>query len=269
MSTRLEHAAFRGPFSSASQAAAVKASRARFAVAPAPGPAAELRVRLLSSGAGKMLPAINAQHAAKASGQTLKRSALGRNAIPRILYAALPLRRPRARAQHQRERCLRTAARIRASRRLTLRCVMCCSKKIREAVNHGGRTIGGVHIHTFEDTFSTIDENGDGTVSPLEFKHAMHKLGFRLNQTQLENLVEYVDADGNGTIDYTEFVTQITRKDFGIHDGDAVQNGTLHVMHAANLKSADTLDVTQGPSWSSDRKASDPYCVVWYASCCY
>ena len=48
----------------------------------------------------------------------------------------------------------------------------------------------GVHIHTFEDTFTGIDENGDGSVSPLEFKHAMHSLGFRLNKKQLDALVE-------------------------------------------------------------------------------
>ena len=58
--------------------------------------------------------------------------------------------------------------------------------------------------------------------SALEFKHAMHSLGFRLNQvrfcfhfllrsvtfrslfmiilqTQLDNLVHYVDADGSGS----------------------------------------------------------------------
>jgi hypothetical protein len=114
----------------------------------------------------------------------------------------------------------------------------------------------GVHIHTFEDTFTGIDENGDGSVSPLEFKHAMHSLGFRLNKKQLDALVEYVDADGSGNIDYVEFVTQITRRAFGEPRGDPTQNGTLHVLDASNLQSADKLD--------HEQLGSDPYVDIYY-----
>eukprot|EP01043_Picozoa_sp_COSAG02_P094295 COSAG02_NODE_30745_length_546_cov_0.796421_1_plen_59_part_01 len=58
---------------------------------------------------------------------------------------------------------------------------------VRDAIAHN-RSIGGIHIHTVEDTFAAIDENGDGTVSSTEFKDAMHSLGFRLNQKQIDNL---------------------------------------------------------------------------------
>eukprot|EP01045_Picozoa_sp_COSAG04_P047349 COSAG04_NODE_17627_length_463_cov_2.480769_2_plen_97_part_01 len=87
-------------------------------------------------------------------------------------------------------------------------------RKIREAINHG-RTVGGVPVHTFEQAFTAIDENGDGSVSNHEFVHAMHNLGFRLSKAQLENLVSFLDSDESGTIDYTEFASQITRRKFG------------------------------------------------------
>ena len=98
--------------------------------------------------------------------------------------------------------------------------------------------MGGIHMHTLEDTFTGMDENGDGTVSSTEFKNAMHNLGFRLNSTQLDNLVGYIDADGSGasvaltpvtlissykpdtsawhpgTINYAEFVTQVSTSTF-------------------------------------------------------
>lgn len=101
-----------------------------------------------------------------------------------------------------------------------------------------------------------MDQNGDGKVSVNEFKDAMHNLGFRLSRKQLENLVAYVDADDSGTINYAEFVTQITRRRFGEPRGDPVRNGTLHVLSAADLKSADSL--------GSEQLGSDPYVDIYY-----
>lgn len=84
----------------------------------------------------------------------------------------------------------------------------------------------------------------------------MHSLGFKLNQTQLDNLVGYIDADDSGTINYAEFVTQILRRNFGEPRGDPVRKGTLHVLRATGLKSADSLD--------QEQLGSDPYVDVYY-----
>ena len=110
-------------------------------------------------------------------------------------------------------------------------------RKIREAINHG-RTVGGVPVHTFEQAFTAIDENGDGSVSNHEFVHAMHNLGFRLSKAQLENLVSFLDSDESGTIDYTEFASQITRRKFGEPPDGAVQEGMIEVVSARGLKEA-------------------------------
>ena len=128
-------------------------------------------------------------------------------------------------------------------------------RKIREAINHG-RTVGGVPVHTFEQAFTAIDENGDGSVSNHEFVHAMHNLGFRLSKAQLENLVSFLDSDESGTIDYTEFASQITRRKFGEPPDGAVQEGMIEVVSARGLKDAD--------GYGADNNGSDPYAEIWY-----
>eukprot|EP01043_Picozoa_sp_COSAG02_P070256 COSAG02_NODE_12368_length_1557_cov_1.279835_2_plen_320_part_00 len=55
------------------------------------------------------------------------------------------------------------------------------------------------------NVFRQFDENHDGVVSYGEFRRGLHSLGVELNDTDFETLVETVDIDGQGTVDYNEF----------------------------------------------------------------
>ena len=55
------------------------------------------------------------------------------------------------------------------------------------------------------NVFRQFDLNHDGVVSYTEFRQGLHNLGVELNELDFKVLIETVDVDGEGTIDYTEF----------------------------------------------------------------
>ena len=57
-----------------------------------------------------------------------------------------------------------------------------------------------------------MDLDKGGTISKDELKQLMHTLGLRPSQEELNAMVDEIDADGNGEIDFDEFVTVMSRK---------------------------------------------------------
>lgn len=58
-----------------------------------------------------------------------------------------------------------------------------------------------------EKIFKAIDENGDGKLSKQEILDGWEKhLGTPINEEEVDKMFAQIDTDGNGTIDYTEFV---------------------------------------------------------------
>lgn len=55
--------------------------------------------------------------------------------------------------------------------------------------------------------FDGFDVDGSGTISKEELKAACLKLGVEVKDGQLEHAYYYIDGDGNGTIDFAEFLT--------------------------------------------------------------
>ena len=56
-----------------------------------------------------------------------------------------------------------------------------------------------------QEVFDLFDKDGDGTINTLEFKVLFRCFGIKLNDDQIEALVNEYDADGSGEIDFDEF----------------------------------------------------------------
>merc|ERR1712039_278442 len=54
--------------------------------------------------------------------------------------------------------------------------------------------------------FMSLDDNGDGLLTAKELREGMHKAGFEEIPPDLQQIMEEVDSDGSGVIDYTEFL---------------------------------------------------------------
>jgi len=60
-------------------------------------------------------------------------------------------------------------------------------------------------IASLQNTFRSLDQNGDGMLSPEEIKEGLTKQGMKVPKA-LEDLLKSVDMNGSGNLDYTEFV---------------------------------------------------------------
>ena len=54
--------------------------------------------------------------------------------------------------------------------------------------------------------------DGDGTITTRELGTVMRSLGQNPTEAELQDMINEVDADGNGTIDFPEFLTMMARK---------------------------------------------------------
>ncbi|KAL7095317.1 hypothetical protein ACP275_10G016300 [Erythranthe tilingii] len=57
-----------------------------------------------------------------------------------------------------------------------------------------------------KEMFTRIDTDGDGIVSTEELKAGLHKSNSQLSESEIELLIEAVDANGKGTLDCGEFL---------------------------------------------------------------
>merc|ERR1712160_124268 len=67
-------------------------------------------------------------------------------------------------------------------------------------------------IAEFKEAFSLFDKDGDGTITTKELGTVMRSLGQNPTEAELQDMINEVDADGNGTIDFPGFLSLMARK---------------------------------------------------------
>ena len=64
-----------------------------------------------------------------------------------------------------------------------------------------------------EKQFKDWDTNGDGILSKKEIINGYRKAYGKVDEHEIENMIDSIDLDGNGVIDYNEFLTCSMNKD--------------------------------------------------------
>merc|ERR1711998_11300 len=64
----------------------------------------------------------------------------------------------------------------------------------------------GGQIKALRDTFMQLDANGDGLLTAAELKEGLTKSGLKEIPPDLQQIMQDIDSDGSGVIDYTEFL---------------------------------------------------------------
>ena len=64
--------------------------------------------------------------------------------------------------------------------------------------------------------------DGDGTITTKELGTVMRSLGQNPTEAELQDMINEVDADGNGTVDFPEFLTLMSREMCDIDSEDEI-----------------------------------------------
>ena len=65
---------------------------------------------------------------------------------------------------------------------------------------------------SFLKEFQMIDKNGDGKLCPKELKEVINKLGtVKKSDAEIDQIIQNVDEDGDGNLDYNEFLKLIMK----------------------------------------------------------
>jgi len=67
-------------------------------------------------------------------------------------------------------------------------------------------------IDEFKEAFNLYDKDGDGTITTSELGTVMRSLGQNPSEAELQDIINEVDVDGNGIIDFTEFLEMMAKK---------------------------------------------------------
>ena len=56
-----------------------------------------------------------------------------------------------------------------------------------------------------KEAFSHFDKDGDGTITTKELSSVLRAIGEEPTEAELQAMINKVDADRNGTVDFDEF----------------------------------------------------------------
>ena len=67
-------------------------------------------------------------------------------------------------------------------------------------------------ISEFKEVFSMFDKDKDGTISAKDLLKVMRSLGQNPSEAELQNMINDIDVDGSGNIDFKEFLIMMAKK---------------------------------------------------------
>merc|ERR1711934_601678 len=67
-------------------------------------------------------------------------------------------------------------------------------------------------LDEIREAFSLFDADASGMIDIRELKAAVRALGFEVKNEELKKMVADIDGDGNGTIEFGEFLQMMTGK---------------------------------------------------------
>ena len=67
-------------------------------------------------------------------------------------------------------------------------------------------------LEELKEAFKVFDKDGNGFISAAELRHVMTNLGEKLTDEEVDEMIREADVDGDGQVNYDEFVKMMMAK---------------------------------------------------------
>jgi len=74
------------------------------------------------------------------------------------------------------------------------------------------QNLSAEQLAEFKEAFCLFDKDGDGRITSQELGIVMQSLGQHPTQEELIDMINEMDVDGNGTVDFDEFILMMSKK---------------------------------------------------------
>ncbi|KAL7674646.1 hypothetical protein ACOME3_000922 [Neoechinorhynchus agilis] len=65
-------------------------------------------------------------------------------------------------------------------------------------------------LTSYQESFNLFDKDGDGRITPEEISVLCKSLGYTMSKASIRNMMMLCDIDGNGILDFKEFLQLLT-----------------------------------------------------------
>merc|ERR1719464_728791 len=104
------------------------------------------------------------------------------------------------------------------------------------------------------EAFKAFDRDGSGFISAAELRHVMTNLGEKLTDDEVDSMVRECDVDGDGSINYEEFI-----KTMMMWDGPSVSSAPLHSSAPPSHPAPAPAPVARAPAAAPVATSSDSF----------
>ncbi|XP_071164319.1 uncharacterized protein [Mytilus edulis] len=78
-------------------------------------------------------------------------------------------------------------------------------------------------IAELKTVFSSFDQDNDGVITTKELGTVLLQLGMNPSEAELHDMIDAVDSDGSGSIDFPEFLCMMSRKFHELDNEDIIR----------------------------------------------
>lgn len=72
-------------------------------------------------------------------------------------------------------------------------------------------------VEELREAFALFDKDNDGCITSKELLTVMHGLRLQITEQEIADIINNVDVDGSGTVDFNEFLRMMSRSHCHIH----------------------------------------------------